>query len=128
MYSRVGRFDEAIALTKTAMRICPYYPAFYLQFLAPSYLLTGRYNEAIGTSELMLDRSRKGEINPLFGHVYLAEAYVGIGQEEKARAQVKEVLKLKPDFSMESEKTLTAYKDPVHKERHFALLRKAGLK
>jgi tetratricopeptide (TPR) repeat protein len=127
-YHRVGRFDEAIALTKTAMRICPYYPAFYLQFLAPLYVLTGRYNEAIETSKLMLDRSRKGEINPLFGHVFLAEAYIGIGQEEKAREQVKEVLKLKPDFSMESEKTLTAYKDPAHKERHFALLRKAGLK
>ncbi len=128
IYHYAGRFDEAIALTKTAMRICPYYPAFYLQFLTASYLLIDRYSEAIETSELILDRSRKGEINPVFGHIFLAEAYIGIGQEEKARAQAKEVLKLKPNFSMESEKILTAYKDPAHKERHFALLRKAGLK
>ena len=123
-----GRFDESIALIKTAMRICPYYPAFYLQFLAPSYLLTGRYDEAIETCKLMLDRSRKGEINPLFAHVYLAEAYIGLGQEEKARAQAEEVLKINPNFTLEKEKPLVSYKDPAHKERHFAALRKAGLK
>jgi adenylate cyclase len=68
----VGRFDESIAMIKNAMRICPYYPAYYLTFIAPSYLLTGRYQEAIDACEQLLDRSRKGEINPFFAHVYLA--------------------------------------------------------
>lgn len=124
----VGRFDESIALTKNAMRICPYYPAYYLRYLAPSYLLTGRYQEAIEACELMLDRSRKGEINPLFVHVYLAEAYAALGQIDKAKAQAEEVLKINPNYSMESDKPLTQYKDPAHKEWHFAALRKAGLK
>jgi adenylate cyclase len=123
-----GRFDESIALIKTGMRICPYYPAFYLRFLAASYLLTGRYREAKEACELLLDRSRKGEINPFFAHLHLAEAYAGLGQMDKARAEAEEVLKIKPGFSLETEKLLAAYKDPAHKEQHFALLRKAGLK
>ncbi len=124
----VGRFDESVALVKTAMRICPYYPAFYLNVLALPYVLAGRYREAIEVCELMLDRSRKGEINPFFAHLILAEAYAGLGQIDKAKNQAGEVLKVKPNFSMESEKFLAAYKDPAYKERHFALLRKAGLK
>ena len=47
---------------------------------------------------------------------------------EKARAQAEEVLKINPKFSLESMKLLTAFKDPVLKERRLAELRKAGLK
>ena len=61
-------------------------------------------------------------------HVRLAEAYVGLGQLDKARAQAEEVLKINPKFSLESMKLLTAFKDPVLKERRLAELRKAGLK
>ncbi len=124
----VGRFDESIALLKKAMRVCPYYPAFWLDRIALAYLSTAHYQEAIEACELMLDRSRKGEVNPFFANLYLAEAYAGLGQIGKAKAQAEEVLKIKPSFSMESERLLAAYKDPVYKERHFALLRQAGLK
>jgi len=123
----LGRFDESIALTKRAMRISPYYPAIYLSLLAPSYVIAGRYQEAIEACEQMLDRSRKGEINPVFAHVFLAEAYVGLGQLDKAREQAEEVLKIDPRFSLKSEKRLTAFKDPVIGERRLAALRKAGL-
>jgi TolB-like protein len=128
IYHHSGRFDESIALIKNAMRISPYYPAMYLYYLAPSYLLTGRYKEAIETSNLMLDRSRKGEISPLYGHVFLAEAYIGLGQNEKARAQAEEVLKINPNFAPLKEGLLVDYKDPAYKERHLAALRMAGLK
>jgi adenylate cyclase len=123
-----ARFDEAIALTEKAMRMSPYYPAVYLSLQAASYVGAGRYQEAVKACELMLDRSRKGEIYPLFAHVYLAEAYVGLGQLDKARAQAEEVLKIDPKFSLEREKRLTAFKDPVYGERSLAALRKAGLK
>jgi adenylate cyclase len=124
----VGKFDESIALIKKAMRMAPYYPAFWLDRIALAYLSTGRYREAIEACDLMLDRSRKGEVNPFFAHLFLAEAYAGLGQIDKAKTQAEEVLKIKPNFSIEGEKLLAAYKDPAHKERHFALLRKAGLK
>ena len=37
------------------------------------------------------------------------------------------MLKIDPRFSLESEKRLTAFKDPVIGERRLAALRKAGL-
>ena len=61
-------------------------------------------------------------------HVWLAEAYVELGQLDKARAQAEEVLKINLKFSLESMKSLTAFKDQVLKERFFVELRKAGLK
>lgn len=77
---------------------------------------------ALGSSPLV------GHPLPFFAHLYLAEAYAGLGQIDKTKAQAKEMLKIKPNFSLESEKLLAAYKDPVYKEHHFALLRKVGLK
>jgi tetratricopeptide (TPR) repeat protein len=71
-----------------------------------AYLSTAHYQEAIEACELMLDRSRKGEVNPFFANLYLAEAYAGLGQIGKAKAQAEEVLKIKPSFSMESERLL----------------------
>jgi adenylate cyclase len=124
----LGRFDEAIALIEKAMRICPYYPAMYLMMQAPSYLGAGRYQEAVKASELMLDRSRKGEINPFWAHVFLARAYVGLSQLDKARAEAEEVLKINPNYSLEINKVLAAYRDPMIRERILAELRKAGLK
>ncbi len=76
----------------------------------------------------MLGRSRNGEINPFFAHLYLTEAYAMLGQIDKAKAQAEEVLKIKPTFTIEGEKLLAAYKDPSYKERHFAALRNAGLR
>ncbi|MFN2303702.1 MAG: tetratricopeptide repeat protein, partial [Anaerolineales bacterium] len=126
-YHYAGEFDKAITLIEKAMRITPYYPAFYLACLVPSYVLAGRYQESIEASELLLDRTRKGEYKyPHLVHVWLAEAYAGLGQMDKARVQVEKVLKINPEFSLEAAKPLTAFKDRAIKERRLAVLRKAG--
>jgi hypothetical protein len=51
---------------------------------------------------VMLDRSRKGETNLLFAHIFLAEAYVGLDPMDKAKEQAEEVLNSDPQFSLES--------------------------
>jgi adenylate cyclase len=124
-----GKFDESIALVKDAMRLSPYYPALYLWPLSMSYLLAGHYEEALATSELMLARAHKGEFSPLLAHMSLAEAYIGLGQDQEARAHAEEVLKLNPNFLLADErKRMYYYRDPSHLERHIDTLRKAGLK
>jgi len=124
-----GRFDESIALVKNAMRLCPYYPAAYLRALFLSCFLAGRYKEALAASELLLARAHKGEFNPLVGHTSLAEAYVVLGQEDKARAHAEEVLKINPNFTLDGErKRMYFYRDQAHLERHIDALSKAGLK
>jgi hypothetical protein len=51
----------------------------------------------------ILDRSRKGEIKPLFVHVFLAEVYLRLDQRDKAKEQAEEVLKIDSQFFLESE-------------------------
>jgi len=124
-----GRFDESIALIKNAMRLCPSYPAFYLNHLFMSYFLVGRYQEALAASELLLARAQKGEFNLFLAHRSLAEAYIGLGQDQKARAHAEEALKINPNFSLANYRKLVYfYRDPAHLERHIDALRKAGLK
>ena len=124
-----GKIDESIALIKNAMRLCPSYPAFYLHHLSMAYFLAGRYQEALAASELLLARAHKGEFSPLSAHTDLAEAYIGLGQNDKARAHAEEVLKINPNYSLaDLRKRIYFYRDPAHLERCIDALRKAGLK
>jgi adenylate cyclase len=123
-----GKFDESIALVKNAMRLCPSYPAYYLDQLSMSYFLAGSYEEASAAGELLVARAHKGEFSPLLAHRDLAEAYIGLGQDQKARAQAEEMLKINPNFSLADARKLYFYRNPSHLERHIDTLRKAGLK
>jgi adenylate cyclase len=123
-----GKIDESIALIKNAMRLCPSYPAFYLYHLSTSYFLAGRYQEALAASELLLARADKGEFNPSLAHLALAEVYIGLGQDDKARAHAEEVLKINPNYSLADVRKRSLYRDPAHLERLIDALRKAGLK
>jgi len=123
-----GNFDESIALMKNAMRLCPYYPAYFLRVLSMSYFSAGRYKEGLAASELLLARAQKGEFSPLWAHLYLAEAYIGLGRDQEARAHAEEVLKIDPNYSLADVRKLYFYRDPSHSERHIDALRKAGLK
>jgi len=124
-----GKFDESIALIKKSMRLCPYYPAIFLQGLSMSYFLAGRYEEALAASELLLARAHKGEFNPFYAHRALAWPYVGLGQDQKARAHAEEMLKINPNYSLAGHRErVYYYRDPAHLEREIDALRKAGLK
>jgi adenylate cyclase len=124
-----GKFDESIALVKNAMRLCPYYPAIFLIQLSMSYFLAGRYEEALAASELMLARAHKGEFSPFMAHMSLAEAYMGLGQDHKARAHAEEMLKINPNYSLaDQRKSMYYYRDSAHADRHIDALGKAGLK
>jgi hypothetical protein len=58
----------------------------------------------------------------------MAASFVEMGQVDKARAEVEEVLKLNPKFSLKNRKGRLPYKDPAIFERLSGLLGKAGLK
>ena len=122
-----GKFDESIVLINKAMRLSPYYPAIYLFPLIQSYFLTERYEEALAASKLLLERGQKGEVSPLYLHLILALAYIGVDKKDEARAQAAELLKIYPNFSLESLQKREPYKDPAHLERLIEAFRKAGL-
>jgi adenylate cyclase len=119
-----GRPEEAIGLIEKAMRLNPRYPYTYLSWLGMAYRLAGRYDEAIVTLQSATIR------NPNFPppHLHLAVSYSELGRDAEAQAEVAELLRVSPKFSLEGSRRVMPFKDPADTERYLAALRKAGLK
>jgi adenylate cyclase len=119
-----GQPEEAVGLIQKAMRLNPRYPYNYLAWLGMAYRLAGRYDEAIAVLQSAAIR------NPNFlpPHLHLAISYSEIGRDAEARAEVAELLRISPQFSLEGMKRVNAFKNPTEFERWITALRKAGLK
>jgi tetratricopeptide (TPR) repeat protein len=119
-----GRPEEAIGLMQKAMRLNPRYPPNYVFALGQAYSLLGRYKEAIAVLKGALARNP----NHLPNHIQLAIVYGELDQKAEARAEVAEILRLSPNYSLEILRRKVPHKDPAVLERSLAALRKAGLK
>lgn len=122
-----GKPTEAIIHAQKAMRLEPYYPAWFLLSLAGPYEMVGRYEEAIAIWEQFLERALRGEFPPIYIHERLAINYARLDRMEEARTHASEILKIKPDYSVEFYRKTTHYKDKTYLENLVDLLRKAGL-
>ena len=123
-----GRFAEAIGLMKKAMRLSPYYPAFYLNYLGRSYAFMGSQVEAIATCNQLYDRSLKGEYLPDWGLLYLAMVYAEFEREDEARNLMAQALEINPGLSLAYFKQGQSFKNPTHLHRESEALKRAGLK
>ncbi|MBT8334544.1 MAG: tetratricopeptide repeat protein, partial [Deltaproteobacteria bacterium] len=124
----VGKFDDVIRLVKKAMRLHPYYPAYYLQWLGGAYRMVGRYEDALTAYNQLFDRSQKDEFPSLIAHLFLADLYAEFGKEDLARTHAEEVLRISPGFSLKEINKVSTYKykDPAYLETRLNALRKAG--
>ena len=123
-----GAFEEAIQLMQKAMRLSPYYPAFYLVFLGRSCVFMERYEEAITAFNQLHDRGQRGECAADLGLTHLARVYAEFGEENEARALMAAALKINPTLSLESFKQGQPFRNPAHMQREVDALAKAGLK
>jgi adenylate cyclase len=123
-----GRFEDAIALTEKAMRLSPWYPAFYLSPLARSYAFKGRFEEAIATSNQLYDRSRVGDYPEEWALLHLAGLYIAVGRQDEARTLMAEALKINPNLSLVFFTQTQPFLNPADMERELEALKKAGLK
>jgi tetratricopeptide (TPR) repeat protein len=119
-----GQPEKAIGVIGQAMRLNPHHPAWYSYWLGVAYSSTRRFEEAIAT----LKRATTASPNFLGPHLSLASIYSRLGQEEEARAEAAEVLRISPYFSLEGFGQRLSFRDPAAVEREIAALRKAGLK
>jgi adenylate cyclase len=119
-----GRPQEADKQLKTAMRLNPCFPVWYLYVLGQAYAFTGRYEDAIDVLKRALIR------NPDFlpTHVVLAFIYGETGREDEARAQVAEILRISPHYSVEVMRETVPIQDQAALETVLEGLSKAGLK
>ena len=117
-----GRPEEALELTRQAMRLNPNYPLWYLLPMAEAYRLTGRYDEAIETTEEELRR-----LDNFWGRTRLALYYAQTGRDEEASAEIVRLLRAKPDMTLKIWANAQFFKDRSRLERDLADLRRVGL-
>jgi adenylate cyclase len=115
---------EAIDLAEKAMRLDPRNHDLYLYIEGWSYTQVGRYEEAIP----ILKRYLASYPNLLPAHYVLAVDYIELGREPQARAEAAEILRISPNFSVDTLVQRIANQDETYKERVRTDLRKAGLK
>ena len=109
------------------MRLEPYYPAWFLSNLAGPYEMVGRYEEAIAICKQQLERALSGEYPLILVYQRLVINYARLDQMKEAEAHAAEILKIKPDYTVDFYRKIAFYKDKAYVENHVDLLRKAGL-
>ncbi len=114
-----GQPSKSVELIEKAMRLNPYYPDWYLWYLADAYITMGQHAEVIATVQRMQ--------NPDEGRRMLAASYAHLGMLDEARAQANEVLRLHPDFTISRWRHRPPYRDQEVLEYFIEGLRKAGL-
>jgi len=119
-----SRYEEAISAYEKSIRLDPFPPITTLIGYANALRMIGRYEEAVATFKKLI------QLRPdnLLGHIGLTGTYSMMGRDADAQAQAKEVLRINPNFSMESFSKRAAYKNMDDWNRYMDALRKAGLK
>jgi adenylate cyclase len=120
----LGRPEEAIGFVKKAMRVDPKYGPWVALWLGDSYYLLRRYDDAIATYQEGVRRNP----NYVSPHRMLAAAYAELGREKEARAEVAEVLRINPTYSIELYRARAPFKNQADLDRYISGLRKAGFK
>ena len=118
-----GRVRDAIPMFERAIRLNPIPPASYLYQLALSYAFVGDFEKAVRLCKEALSKNP----DDLVGRVTLIIAYGSLGREGDARAQVSDLLRIDPKFSLDQAAKTWPYKKEADREFVLAALRKAGL-
>jgi TolB-like protein/Flp pilus assembly protein TadD len=119
-----GRSEDAIPFFQKAIRLAPVGgTGLYLNF-GHALRVVGRFDEALSEYKKSIQR----EPNNIFAHTGKAATHIMMGQEEEARAEAAEVLRINPKFSLDSLARSLPFKEQSMIESYISALRKAGLK
>ena len=118
-----GKPEDAIVLYKKAIRLSPISDLWFLGGLGFCYRMTGRYEEAISEYKKVIKRSSES----VLAHIGATATYSLWGHEKEVQTGAAEILRINPQFSLESYRKGQLYKDPKELERLINALRKAGL-
>ena len=114
-----GRPKRSVDLLEKAMRLNPYYPDWYLWYLADAYDSLGQYVDVVATIQRMR--------NPSEGSRLLAIACAHLGLKREAEAAAAEVLRLHPHFTIGQWRQRPPFQSGDAFDRYVEGLRKAGL-
>jgi adenylate cyclase len=120
--SYAGRVDEAISHINKAIRLNPFPPYYYYQYLARCYLQKGQYGDALAGYRKALHRAPDAPGN----HLSIAITYALLDREEEARASAAKALELNPMFSVSWYSKISKHKDQAFTKHVVDAMRKAG--
>ena len=120
----MGRGEEAVEVMKKAIRLDPLPPNASLYTLGLAYCVSGQYEEALSAYKRAIDASP----NYFGAHLGVAACYSLLNREKEAHVAAAEVLRLQPNFSLDSYTKKLPYKNPADRDLFVNALRKAGLK
>ena len=106
-----GKSGRALEMVKRAIRLNPFPPNWFYNALGNAYLFAGQYDEAITAFKECISRIP----NFMPARVSLAVAYLETGNQQEARKQGREVLRINPQFTPEN--FMFAKSDPALGER-----------
>jgi adenylate cyclase len=110
---------EGAKIVRQAMRQNPYHPNWYWNILGRCLHTAKYFEDAVSAFE----RIRTPQF---WNHSYLAVCYSELGQSDKASAHLKDVLSLKPDFTISEFATGLPYRDEQVLQEFIAGYRRAG--
>ena len=115
------RYEEAIPEYHKALRLNPFPPTNYVFGMGLSYFYSGQVEKGIEWCEKAVQQ----DPDSFLANVLLTTVYGLSDQEEKAKNQAAEVLRINPKFSLE--RWTASIHDQNLRERTVEVLRKAGL-
>jgi len=116
-----ARPEEAIPILKKAIRLNPIAPGQYYNAMAIAYRMVGQYDKAIE----YLEEGTQLYPNHIFSHINLSACYILTSREQEAHAEVKEILRLNPNFSVDQFARTLQIKKQEEKNKFIGALRKA---
>ena len=119
----LGQPDRTRRLVEQAMQLNPHYPAHYIFAIGHAEYLMGQYEAAIVTFKRAIARNPETPAP----HAYLAAVHTTLGQRQEAQAEVAEVLRISPNYSIQAARERSLYKDEAILESHLTRLQEAGL-
>ncbi|MEE8043432.1 MAG: adenylate/guanylate cyclase domain-containing protein [Pseudomonadales bacterium] len=114
---------EAEQAIRHAMRLNPFYPINYLAVLGDALVHQGRNEEALDIFHELVNR----QPDYVSAHLHLAGLYGSLGEIERAREAVTEVLRINPQYRVTSAASFYLSSDEDRKRNFLDHLRKAGL-
>jgi len=118
-----GRPDEAIEYAEKAMRLDPNYPPYMALHLGESYCHLRQYEQCVSYLQDSITRAP----NFLPARRWMAVAYVELGREKEARAEVGQIMRISPGATLENWRERFPYQKATL-DRFIGGLRKAGMK
>lgn len=110
VYGLACQFEKGLEAARAHMRLNPFYVNMAPGWLGACLHMLHRHEEALSP----LLESASLAPNMRFPRVWLAATYARLGRMEEARDQVRRVLHIEPDYTLETARKLLTMRDDAH--------------